>query len=94
MLGQIRRRLAGRPLEPFVYHDFGSLVSLGDYSAVGNLMGFLLGRSLFIEGLLARLVYRSLYARHRAALHGWLPTALMTLGRAIRHRTGPRVKLH
>ena len=37
---QIRRRLRGEPLQPFVYRDFGSLVSLGDYSAVGNLMGF------------------------------------------------------
>ena len=27
MVGQIRRRLRGEPLEPFVYRDFGSLVS-------------------------------------------------------------------
>jgi NADH dehydrogenase len=94
ILRQIRRRLDGRPLEPFVYRDFGSLVSLGDYSAVGNLMGFLLGKSLFIEGLFARLAYRSLYVRHRAALHGWLSTGLMTIGRAIRRGTAPRVKLH
>ena len=42
---------AGEPLEPFVYRDFGSLVSLGKYSTVGSLMGFIVGRSMFIEGL-------------------------------------------
>ena len=92
--GQIRRRLRGAPLEPFVYRDFGSLVSLGDYSAIGNLMGFVVGRSLFIEGFLARLVYRSLYTMHQTALHGYVRTALSTLGRTITRRTEPRVKLH
>ena len=38
MVGQIRRRLAGQPLAPWRYRDFGSLVSLGEYSTVGNLM--------------------------------------------------------
>ena len=41
---------AGSPAsrcEPFVYRDFGSLVSLGHYSAIGNLMGFLVGKSMF-----------------------------------------------
>src|SRR5215213_579072 len=41
LAGQMRRRLAGKTLEPFKYRDFGSLVSLGEYSTVGNLMGFL-----------------------------------------------------
>ena len=50
MVGQIRRRLRGEPLKPFVYRDFGSLVSLGEYSTVGNLMGFIVGKSMIIEG--------------------------------------------
>ena len=33
-------------------------------------MGFLLGKGLFIEGVLARLMYRSLYKMHETALHG------------------------
>ena len=45
-------------------------MSLGQYSTVGNLMGFIIGRSLFIEGLFARLMYRSLYKMHEMALHG------------------------
>ena len=38
-----QRRLAGQPLAPWHYRDFGSLVSLGEYSTVGNLMGGLMG---------------------------------------------------
>jgi NADH:ubiquinone reductase (H+-translocating) len=91
---QIVRKLAGKPLEPFVYRDFGSLVSLGEYSTVGNLMGFLAGRSLFIEGYFARLMYRSLYKMHEIALHGWTKVGLETLSRFLTRRTEPQVKLH
>ena len=80
LLRQIRRRLRNRPLEPFVYKDFGSLVSFGEYSAVGNLMGFLAGKSMMIEGFFARMMYRSLYKMHERALHGTAWTAL-ELGR-------------
>ena len=41
-----------------------------------------------IEGLLARVMYASLYKMHLLALHGFFKTAL------IRSRTEPRVKLH
>jgi NADH dehydrogenase len=94
MLAQIRRRLAGQPLKPFAYRDFGSLVSLGEYSTVGSLMGFLAGRSMWVEGLFARLMYRSLYKMHERALHGTVKTALSTLARSLTRRTEPRVKLH
>jgi len=55
MFGQLQDVIAGRPLREFAYHDFGSLVSLGKYSTVGSLMGFLVGRGFFVEGLFARL---------------------------------------
>jgi len=54
---------------PYVYRDFGSLVSLG-LSTVGNLMGFLVRKNFFIEGCFVRLMYRSLYKMHEAVLHG------------------------
>jgi NADH dehydrogenase len=94
VLKQIRRRLRGQPLQPYVYKDFGSLVSLGEYSTVGNMMGFLAGRSLFIEGYFARLMYRSLYKMHETALHGWSRVFLGTLARLLARRTEPHVKLH
>jgi NADH dehydrogenase len=90
----MRRRLDGKPLEPFKYRDFGSLVSLGEYSTVGNLMGFVRGRGLFIEGYFARLMYRSLYKMHQMALHGAWKVVLDTIARALTRPTEPRVKLH
>ena len=89
---QLDRRLAGKPLRAFAYRDFGSLVSLGGYSTVGSLMGFLIGRSFFIEGAFARLMYRSLYKMHEAALHGRSRTLLSLVTPGA--RPAPTVKLH
>jgi NADH dehydrogenase len=94
MLKQVKRRLAGQPLLPWHYRDFGSLVALGDYSTVGSLMGRLIGPNLFIEGYIARLMYRSLYKMHQLALHGPAKVLLDTLARIITRRTEPHVKLH
>ncbi|MDP1671691.1 MAG: NAD(P)/FAD-dependent oxidoreductase [Burkholderiales bacterium] len=90
----LERRLAGKTLRPFTYRDFGSLVSLGEYSTVGSLMGALVGGSLFIEGLFARFMYVSLYRMHLYALHGFAKVFFDTLARMITRRTEPRVKLH
>jgi NADH dehydrogenase len=94
MVHQMERRLDGRPPEPFVYRDFGSLVSLGKYSTVGSLMGFVVGRSMFIEGLFARMMYRSLYKMHEAALHGGASVFWRTIVSTISQRPTPNVKLH
>ncbi|MFM8757033.1 MAG: NAD(P)/FAD-dependent oxidoreductase [Limnohabitans sp.] len=94
MLGQIKRRLANRPLKPYRYRDFGSLVSLGKFSTVGNMMGGLIGKNLMIEGYFAKMMYLSLYKLHELAIHGVLKTALYTLARLITKQTNPTVKLH
>ncbi len=94
LLRQLGRRLDGLPPEPFVYRDFGSLVSLGKYSTVGSLMGFVVGRSMFIEGLFARIMYRSLYKMHEAALHGGPSVFWRTVVSTISQRPTPGVKLH
>ena len=94
LLKQIKRQLAGQPLQPYRYRDFGSLVSLGEFSTVGNMMGGLVGGNLMIEGLFARLMYESLYKMHELALHGFSKVALETLARLITRRTEPHVKLH
>jgi hypothetical protein len=87
LVKQLPRRLRGEPLKPYVYRDFGSLVSLGR-STVGNLMGFLVGKNFFIEGYFARLMYRSLYKMHEAALHGLANVILGAIGRASTPRFG------
>jgi len=94
MVQQIERQLRGKPLLPYTYRDFGSLVSLGNYSTVGNLMVFLFGRGIFVEGLFARLMYWSLRIMHERTVNGVLRTALGLLARGLSRRTGPQVKLH
>jgi NADH dehydrogenase len=51
----LSQRLEGKEPLPFVYKDYGSLVSLST-STVGNLMGNLF-RNVMLEGRLARLAY-------------------------------------
>ena len=86
---QLKRLLAEREVEPWRYRDFGSLVSLGDYSTVGKLMG-----GVWVEGLIARVMYLSLYKMHEIALHGVPSVLLDTLASSITRRSEPHVKLH
>jgi NADH dehydrogenase len=83
-----------KALPKYVYKDYGSLVNLGRYSTVGNLMGSLLGGSMFVEGLIARLMYLMLYQMHLSALHGVVSVVFRLLGKIISRRTEARVKLH
>ena len=90
----LSRHVRGEALQPFVYRDFGSLVSLGKFSTVGSLMGSLTRGSLMIEGWFAKIMYISLYKMHEYALHGFAKVFLDTLARMITRRTEPHVKLH
>jgi len=90
----IPRILTEKPLRPFRYSDFGSLVSLGEENTIGTLMGRISGPHLRVEGFIARLIYRWLYKRHQAALYGWSSAILATIGNWLRGTTRPRVKLH
>jgi NADH dehydrogenase len=83
-----------KALPNYIYKDYGSLVNLGRYSTVGNLMGSLLGGSMFVEGLIARLMYLMLYQMHLSALHGVVSVVFRLLGKIISRRTEARVKLH
>jgi NADH dehydrogenase len=94
LVKSMQARLAGTPLPTFHFRDLGSLVSLGELSAVGNLMGRLIGGSLLIQGLIARWMYASLYKMHQASILGYVGVVLDTIGRFLSRRTAPRVKLH
>jgi NADH:ubiquinone reductase (H+-translocating) len=94
MLAQIEKRLRGQELQPFIYRDFGSLVSLGHHNTVGNLMGAIFGRGVFVEGLLARMMYHSMRVMHERALNGTYHALLGFLSHGLSRRTGPSVKLH
>jgi NADH dehydrogenase len=88
------RQINGKPLLDFVYKDYGSLVSLGDYSTVGNLMGSLASGSVFIEGTIAKFMYWSLHKHHQIAVNGWFHTWLTTWAETINRVRNPRIKLH
>jgi len=87
-------RLQGKAAVPFVYNDHGSLINFSRYTTVGNLMGNLSGRSMYIEGKVARLFYASLYRMHQVALHGFLRTGVIWLMDKVSRAMQPRLKLH
>lgn len=89
----IALRLEGKSLPSYRYRDYGSLISLSSFSAVGNLMGNLTG-SIMLEGWLARMFYISLYRMHQIALYGVARTTLMMIGDKLSTGTVPRLKLH
>ena len=84
----------GEHVDPFVFRDQGSLVSLSEYSSVGSLMGSLTKGSFFIEGQLAKIMYWALHKQHQLALGGWRKTILITLSEMIDRTYRPRIKLH
>jgi len=86
-------RIRNKPLPEFKYKDYGSLVSLGKYSTVGNLMGNLTG-SVMVEGFFARMMYLSLYKMHQLALFGFYRTAMLSIAHALRATVDPKIKLH
>ena len=89
----LRLKISAQPLPEYRYRDYGSLISLSSFSAVGNLMGNLTG-SVMLEGWLARVFYVSLYRMHQMALYGVPRTLLLMLSDRIGRSTEPRLKLH
>jgi NADH dehydrogenase len=79
---------------PYIYRDYGSLVSVGMQDSVGTLMGSLRGRSWFVRGSLARMLYVSLHLLHHRALLGWMRTGSLALARTLIRRNTALVKLH
>ena len=52
------------------------------------------GRSWFVRGSLARMLYGSLHLMHHNAVLGGVRTAVMAMGRFLIKRSTPQVKLH
>jgi NADH dehydrogenase len=93
LVKSLKLRIEGSDLPEYTYKDYGSLISLSKFSAVGNLMGNLTG-SVMLEGWLARMFYISLYRMHQMALYGTFRTLMLMLGSRIGRGTEPRMKLH
>lgn len=85
----MKARLKGQPLPQFRFTDKGSLVSLSQKNSVGNLMG-----DINVQGILARLMYVSLYRLHQVAIHGFFKTFVLMSKDLLARSSGPRLKLH
>ena len=84
--------LNGKPSLQYYYRDYGSLISISRYEAVGQLMGRI--TRVMIEGKIAHLVYLSLYKMHQIKLHGWWSVMLLSLAKLLSRRVKPKIKLH
>lgn len=80
--------------KPYEYRDYGSLVSFGQSTSVGSLMGSLRGFSWFVEGFFARMMYVSLHLLHHQAVLGTIRTGVLAVARFLVKRATPLVKLH
>jgi NADH:ubiquinone reductase (H+-translocating) len=76
-------------MQPYAYRDFGSLVSVGKWTTVGTLTGYLSGRGIIVEGVFAGIMYRSLRLLHgipRAVLSVVVRALAPRRSRTRRHR--------
>jgi NADH dehydrogenase len=89
LVNSIDAIIKNKSLPVFKYKDYGSLISLSKFSAVGSLMG-----GMKLEGHLARYFYMSLYQMHQVALYGVVRTALSVVGAFLGNRIKPVLKLH
>lgn len=87
-------QFTGRKQKPFEYRDYGSLVSLSRFSAVGNLMGSMRSGEFFVEGHVARIMYMSLYQRHLSSLFGWFSAIVYRIAQKMLRWHRPKLKLH
>jgi NADH dehydrogenase len=96
LVDTLLRLQAGKPTNPrpYIYKDYGSLVSLGTRSSVGSLMGSLFRATWFVEGLFARMMYASLHLMHHQAVLGTVRTGVLAVARFLVKRATPLVKLH
>lgn len=90
----LARRRGHRFDKTFEFHDFGSLVSLGEKRGLGSLMGGLMGRNFLVEGLIAKGMYMSLHLLHHRAILGIGNTIVLALARLLQRRVSGRLKLH
>ena len=85
----LKARIRGQSLPMFKFSDKGSLVSLSQYRAVGELLG-----QVNVQGVVAKSMYVSLYRLHQATLHGYTQAGLMTAKDLMNKKVGPKIKLH
>jgi NADH:ubiquinone reductase (H+-translocating) len=85
----LKSRIKGQSLPMFKFSDKGSLVSLSQHKAIGELIG-----AVHVQGMLAKTMYVSLYRLHQANVHGYTHAGVITLKDMLARKFGPKIKLH
>ena len=85
----MKARLRGKAQPMFKFSDKGSLVSLSQQNAVGELMG-----QINVQGFVAKSMYVSLYRLHQATIHGYAHAGVLTAKDFVTRKMGPKIKLH
>lgn len=93
-LAEVLARPRRNEIPAFQYRDYGSLVSLGPFAAVGVLSGGAKGREMLVGGLAARVLYGLMYQKHVLSLHGFARMAAQSVAHWIRAKITPPVRLH
>lgn len=88
-----RKLRFGRPLKRFTYHDFGSIVSLGGYTAYGSLGRQALFPGTFLEGKVAELGHAALYRAEQLELNGPARGVALMLADGFRSLARPALRL-
>ena len=89
----ILAQINGGELKAYQYVDYGSLVSLSNFSPVGSLMGNLMRGSMMIEGRIARMMY--LFISYASGRTVWLCETglIMLVGQLNRIAPTPEIAL-
>ncbi|AFN56117.1 NADH dehydrogenase [Zymomonas mobilis] len=92
----IVRLRKGEPLKDFAYRDYGTLLSLSRFAAIGDLS--LSGKKnvgkRVVKGRIARFFYNSLYRLHLLAIHGWVKGSAVLAAAMAHSMLRPKVKLY
>ncbi|WP_344702357.1 NAD(P)/FAD-dependent oxidoreductase [Halomonas cibimaris] len=85
---QFKRRLKGRKLQPFVFHDGGMVIAIGHNNAVGALAN----NKLILKGRLIRTLYDAIFRLHQQVLFGWGRVTALILLKRLKDILNPHYK--
>ncbi|ANF82053.1 NADH dehydrogenase [Acinetobacter sp. NCu2D-2] len=90
LVGALKARVNQESYLPmFKFSDKGSLVSLSQNKAVGELLG-----QVNVQGFVAKSMYVSLYRLHQATIHGYTQAGILTAKDFVARKISPKIKLH
>ncbi|MFJ4293817.1 NAD(P)/FAD-dependent oxidoreductase [Cupriavidus sp. NPDC089707] len=94
LVAAVPRHLAGKPVRPFFYRDYGSVISLAGAGAVGSLATVKGIPDWYVEGRLAALLHLAIYRRHIFSINGWRRALAVSLSHGLERWLGAGTRLH